>query len=136
MEREKSVFEPVYHLHGGVDTIIDEKGDSFIALRKVQWAKNRDVEPDESKAKYELRKWRFTPEGEVPNKGLTFLTEEGPHNCVIGLIENGFGKTKDVLLKLKERDDFRYSVETMYDDSEVSDSDGEYFDARELLLNE
>ena len=133
---DKVAFQPIYYLHGDIDTIIDEKGDSFVAFRKVQWARSMEAEKDESKAKYELRKWRVTPEGEVPNKGLTFLTEKGPHNCVTGLIENGFGDTKEILLKLKDRKDFKHAVETLYDDSEISDSNGEYFDAREILLNE
>ena len=64
------------------------------------------------------------------------MTEQGPHNCVIGLIENGFGNTKQILLKVKERKDFKEAVETLYDDSEISDLDGEYFDAREFLLND
>ena len=133
---EPKVFNPIYYLHDDIDTVIDEKGDSFIAFRKVQWARSRETEKDPSKAKYELRRWKVTPEGEVPNKGLTFMTEQGPHNCVIGLIENGFGNTKQILLKVKERKDFKEAVETLYDDSEISDLDGEYFDAREFLLND
>ena len=133
---ERAAFEPIYFLHGDIDTVIEEKGDTFTALRRVQWAKSKDAEPNPDKAKLELRKWRVTPGGEVPNKGLTFMTEEGPHNCVIGLIENGYGHTRDILLKIKDREDFKEAVETMYDDSDASDANGEYFDARELLLND
>lgn len=137
MSETKKAFEPIYFLHDEYDKVIDEKGSQFISLRKVQWAKSRDTEKDPSKANFELRRWRVDPElGETPNKGVVFLTEQGPHNCVTGLIEAGFGDTKEILLRLKERDDFRHSVETLYDNTEMSDSNGEFFDARELLLNE
>lgn len=137
MSEIKKAFEPIYFLHDEYDKVIDEKGSKFISFRKVQWAKSRDVEKDTNKANFELRRWRVDPEsGEVPGKGVVFLTEQGPHNCVTGLIEAGFGNTKEILLKLKERNDFRESVETLYDDTEMSDSNGEFFDARELLLNE
>jgi hypothetical protein len=130
-------FEPVYYLHDKLDQVIDERGSQFISLRKVQWAKDKSEEKDSSKAHLELRRWRIDPDrGEMPNKGVVFLTDEGPHNCVTGLIEAGYGRTKDCLLKLKEREDFREAVEHLYDDSDTSDSNGEFFDARELLLNE
>lgn len=137
MDGEKKAFEPVYFLHNGYDQIIDEKGSQFISFRQVQWAKDKSTEKDESKAHYELRRWRIDPEnGEVPSKGVVFLTEQGPHNCVTGLIEAGFGDTKECLLKLKERKDFRESVEHLYDECDMSDANGEFFDARELLLDE
>jgi hypothetical protein len=137
MESEKKAFEPIYFLHDGYDQIIDEKGSQFIALRKVQWCKDATTEKDPEKAHFELRRWRVDPEkGETPSKGVVFLTEDGPSNCVSGLIEAGFGDTKECLLKLKERDDFRDAVEHLYDESDTSDSNGAFFDARELLLNE
>lgn len=135
-KKEKPAFQPIYFLHDDIDTVVDERGDSFIALRKVQWARDSSAEPNSEKAKLEIRRWKASPEGEIPNKGLVFLTDEGPHNTVVGLIENGFGKTKDILLKLKERHDFRNAVESLYDESDTSDINGEYFDARELLLDE
>lgn len=125
---------PIYYLHGDTNIIVDEKGSQFIALRNVQWCSEGD-EKDESKAHYELRKWRVDADGkEVASKGVTFFSKEGVDNTVSELISNGFGNTKDILLKLKERKDFKNSVETMYDTDEGVV--GEYFDARELLLSE
>lgn len=134
MDGEK--FSPIYHLHDDIDTVLDEKGDQFIALRKVQWAGRNatTIEPDPSKAKFEIRRWRVTPEGEVPLKGVTFLTDEGPNDATIGLIKTGFGNTKDILLELKERDDFESSVKDIFNDTD-QETDGEYFDAREMLLS-
>lgn len=134
-DNKKSPFSPIYYLHDGIDTIVDEKGDQFIALRKVQWAKDSTTEKDPSKAKLELRRWRVTPEGEVPLKGAVFLTENGPHETVLGLLKNGYGYTKDVLLELKTRDDFNDTVKHIWDQTDdATDTDGEYFDIRSMLL--
>ena len=102
-------------------------------MRKVQWVQEGN-EPDPSKAKLELRKWRISPEGEErADKGFSFLTEEGPHELAKVLVNNGYGHTKDILLGLKSRDDFKESVEHLYDKEDIS-SDGEYFDMRSVLL--
>ena len=119
-----------FYMHDDVDEIFDEKGNMFLAMRKVQWCKP-GVEPDPNKAKLELRKWNMTQEGEIPSKGFSFLTDEGPNELVDVLISNGYGHTKDILLKLKEREDFDDIVKSIYDEV---DSDEEYFDARDVLL--
>ena len=123
-----------YYLHDGIDEVFDEKGQSFLALRKVQWC-SKGAEPDSSKAKLEIRKWVASPDGgkDIANKGCAFLTEEGPHELTKVLVKNGYGKTKDLLLEIKKRDDFKESVENLYTDDEKSD--GIYFDARSALLD-
>ena len=123
---------PIYFLHDDVDEVFEEKGNSFASLRKVQWAKEGDPS-DPSKAKLEIRKWYITGDGERPAKGFTFLTEHGPDDLVHSLINMGYGNTKDILLSLKNRKDFRDSVEHLYD-KETEEDDGEYFDARSALL--
>ena len=121
-----------FYAHDGMDEIFDEKGNVFLAMRKIQWCK-AGAEPDPDKAKLELRKWHMKPDGETPSKGFAFLTEEGPHELVNSLVSNGYGYTKDILLKLKERDDFEESVKGIYD--EVDHDSEEYFDPREALLS-
>jgi len=130
---DKSVsVKPV--LFDNIDEIFDERGSTFLAMRKVQWCQE-GKEPDESKAKLELRKWRMTPEGEErADKGFSFLTDDGPHELAKVLVKNGYGHTKDILLSLKDREDFKDSVEHLYDGEDVS-SDGEYFDMRSVLLS-
>lgn len=128
---EKS--SPIYFIHDDVDYIFEEKGNAFSAFRKVQWA-NQGSEPDVEKAKYEIRKWYAREDGEMAGKGFTFSTPEGPNELIKTMIEHGFGDTKEILLELKNRDDFKESVEHMYDEDDVED-DGEYFDAREALIS-
>ena len=112
--------------------IFDEKGNVFLAMRKVQWCKP-EVDPDPDKAKLELRKWHMHSDGETPSKGFAFLTDEGPHELANVLISKGYGHTRDILLKLKERDDFENVVKDIY--NEVDHNDSEYFDPREALLS-
>ena len=116
-----------------VDRIIDEKGSTFIALRLTQWCKEGQ-EPDKTKAKYELRKWRVGAEGERADKGVSFLTEEGLHEVPKAFIQEGFGHTKELLVELKKRDDFVESVNHLFDKED--ESSGEYFDIRNILLSE
>lgn len=115
----------------GLDIIVDEKGARFLSIRKVQWVKNGD-EPDKEKAKLELRKYTIDKDGtEIPGKGVSFLTDEGPHNLVHEMVKNGYGETKEVLLALKDREDFKDSVEHLFDNDEKNT--GEYFDMRKVL---
>lgn len=79
--------------------IIDERGNAVIALRQVSWF--------DKPSKLEIRKWRITPDGdERSDKGVPFLTEQGPHTLAEVLVENNFGDTNKILTSLSNRDDF------------------------------
>lgn len=119
-------------MFGGINNIFDEKGSTFLAIRKVQWVKE-GAEPDESKAKLEIRKWTVQDGKEVALKGCAFLTEEGPHNLVKAMIQEGYGNTKEVLTELKHRDDFKEAVEHLNDEEDFGE--GEFFDMRDILLS-
>ena len=115
---------------GELDSTIDENGSIFIALRKVQWVKNGE-DPDETKAKLDLRKYRVDENGdEIAGKGISFLTDDGPNELTKVLIHEGYGNTKEILKELKNRDDFVDSVEHI---NEEDTGSGEYFDMRQLL---
>lgn len=131
--KEKKDYGSIkYKIFDGMDNIFDEKGSTFLAMRRVGWYSADKPEPPIEKSKWELRKWQANEAGEdIPNKGFSFLTDEGPHDLAKLLVHNGYGHTKDILIELKDRDDFEESVKHMYDDN----IDGEeYFDARTALL--
>lgn len=89
-----------YKVNPDFDFTFDEKGNTFLALRKLSWGEGK---PE----KIELRKWYNSADGtETPNKGFTFLTEEGPHELTKVLVEQGFGYTDEILNGLKDREDF------------------------------
>lgn len=122
-----------YHIFKDYNIPFDEKGATCGTVRKVQWVKEGN-EPDESKAKIEIRKMYVNAESERTGKGYTFSTEEGPGELVVGLIDAGFGKTKDILRSVRKREDFLEAAKTINDDQDENDESGEIFDMRDLLL--
>jgi hypothetical protein len=114
--------------------VIEEKGNQFTALRKVQWLKEGE-DPDKSKGKLEIRRWIVEKDGtEKANKGVVFMTEEGPHQLAQILVNSNYGKTKELMKSIIKRDDFKDSINNLYDDDK-NDSDGDYFDMRDMLLS-
>lgn len=127
------VIKPV--MFDNLNEVFDEQGSTFIALRRVQWVRGEN-QPDKNKSKLELRKWRITPEGdERADKGFSFLTEQGPHELAKVLVHNGYGKTKDIITELAQRDDFVESVKHLDDKNIINSSGGEFFDIRKELIN-
>lgn len=122
----------LYHVFQDYNIPFDEKGNTVGTVRKVQWVKEGN-EPDESKAKVEIRKMYINDEGERAGKGLSFSTPEGPSELVEGMINAGFGRTKEILKAVRKRDDFLESAKTINEDDD-GNSDGEMFDMRDLLL--
>lgn len=120
------------HIFKDYNIPFDEKGATCGTVRKVQWVKEGN-EPDESKAKIEIRKMYVNSEGERVGKGYSFSTEEGPGELVVGLINAGFGKTKEILRAVRKREDFLEAAKTVNEDQDENGS-GEIFDMRDLLL--
>ena len=124
------------HVFEDFNIVFDEKNSTCGVIRRAQWIKDGD-EPDESKAKLEIRKIYNTSEGERSGKGYTFSTENGPDELVVGLIDAGFGQTSEILQHIKTRDNFKDAVQAIkFVNDDFIDEDGEIFDMRELLLNE
>ena len=121
-----------YHVFEDYNVAFDEKGSTYGTVRKIQWVKEGE-EPDETKAKIEIRKMYTQAEGERAGKGYTFSTPEGPGELVIGMIGAGFGDTKEILKAVRQRDDFLEAANTINEDDDDNTS-GEMFDMRDLLL--
>jgi len=126
-----AIFE--YHVNDEVDEVIDEKGNTVILFRKLAWGKGAE--------KLELRKWFVDINKETPSKGVTFLTEEGPHNLVHTFIKKGFGDTEKILTELKARDGFEDALSSVIGKKKVKEIkeqdavEGEavYYDPKEML---
>ncbi len=116
-----------YEIHDNFDYTIEEKGNTFIALRKLSWG---DSDP-----KFDIRKWYNTPDGERANKGVG-LSEEGMNELTSVLLSNGFGKTDEILEAIKDRSDFERSYDKVIKgvifDNEEEDT---FYDPREVLFN-
>ena len=71
-------------------------------------------------ASLEIRKWYNTADGgERASKGCTFLTEDGPNNLTHTLLGMGFGNTQRVLENIKDRPDFRQSLNTVLGENDT-----------------
>ena len=119
-----------YEIENGFDHVFDEKGNTFLALRKIQWGGKGDF-------KLDLRKWYINSNGEeTVGNGVSFLTEEGPHELAKVLVDNGFGHTGEILQGIYHRDDFEQCLENLRNGIDVMDNnDEDYYDPKEFLLD-
>jgi len=115
-----------------LDRIVDEKGSVFIALRKIAWGCGKDDNPEDLDipVKLDLRKYYNTDQGERMDKGVSFLTEEGPNELTKVLLEEGYGNTAQCLSVLLKRSDIKDAVNTITNGD--TEEEG-YYDPRELL---
>lgn len=117
----------------GINRIIEERGQQFLRLSQIAWNVADGEEVDPSKIKLDLRKFRTDSEGnEIMSKGVSFMTEEGPHELVHVMIEEGFGDTEKCIRLLKERKDFKSAANAAYGKHD-DESEDETFDLRDLL---
>ncbi len=120
-----------YEVDKEFDHVIDEKGNSFIALRKIQWGGKGDF-------KLDLRKWYISSTGEeTVGKGVSFLTEEGPHELAKVLVDNGYGHTNEILSGIYHREDFEECLQGLRDGVDIANNksnDEDYYDPEELLF--
>lgn len=123
-----------YHVFKDYNIPFDEKGSTVGTVRLIQWVKG-DSEPDESKAKLEIRKMYVNAESEKTGKGYTFSTPEGPGELIVGMIKAGFGDTKEILRAARTREDFLEAAQNINEEADES-NDGEMFDMRDLLLGQ
>ena len=78
-----------YTVNPDFDYTIDEKGNTFIALRQIDWGNKGEY-------KLDLRKYYASEDGETMSKGLSFLTEDGPNELTRVLIETGYGDDEEI----------------------------------------
>lgn len=81
--------EFVYTVDPDFDYTIDEKGNAFIALRKIDWGNTGNY-------KLDLRKYYASEAGETMQKGVSFLTEDGPNELTKVLLEQGYGNDDEI----------------------------------------
>jgi hypothetical protein len=116
----------------GINRIVEERGNQFIRFAQIAWkGEDEDCEPNE--IKYDLRKYTTDSDGkERMLKGVSFLSEEGPHELTHILLEEGFGNTEKIIDIVKTREDFKDAVKSSYGIYK-EDSDDGTFDLREII---
>ena len=116
-----------YAIDKDFDHTIDEKGNTFIALRKIAWG-------DSENYKLDLRKYYTTEDGERMNKGVSFLTDEGPNELARVLIDTGYGNAMDIAESIKNnRHDIMELLASDLDKIKAESNTGDFYDPRELL---
>lgn len=126
---------------GDIDRVVEEKGNTFIALRHMKWC---EASVDKE-FKLDLRKYYMNSEGgETVSKGISFATEEGPHELTRVLAEEGFGHTDEIIEAIKNRDDFMPSLVKALNGDDLSKvgvvdvseyQEEDYYDPRKDLLS-
>ena len=86
--------EFVYTVDPEFDYTIDEKGNTFYALRKIDWGNKGDY-------KLDLRKYYASETGETMNKGVS-LSDEGANELTRVLVETGYGDDSELANTLLE----------------------------------
>lgn len=117
-----------YTIHDDFDFIIEEKGNVFVALRKLTWGEKQ------SEPKYDIRKWYTSADKETAGKGVA-VSEEGLNELTSILLSQGFGNTEEILEAIKGRDDFEKSYDkvikgVVFD----NDEDNTFYDPKEVLF--
>lgn len=77
-----------YEIDPNFDFVLEERANTFIALRKIKWGSS-------DTAKLDIRKYRATEEGEMMMKGCS-LSDEGADELTRLLIQEGYGSDKDI----------------------------------------
>ena len=116
-----------YTVNPELDRIVEEKGNTYISFRKITWG----PEIDEEKEKLDIRKYYTNADGEeVVGKGVSFLTDEGPHELTKILLEEGYGHSDDIAEAIKNRDDYNDIVEAITNNDNKSEG---YFDPNRFI---
>ena len=115
----------------GIDRVIEEEGRTYLKLCELAWGYNADEDAPPEKIRLDLRKYTTDSSGnEKMLKGVSFMTEQGPHNLVHTMIEEGYGDTETIIDKIKTRDDFEKAVKSSYGEKDPEDDS---FDLRDIL---
>lgn len=77
-----------YETDPNFDYVLEERANTYVALRKIKWGKSEEFKVD-------IRKYRATEGGEMMMKGCS-LSKEGTDELANVLIKEGYGKDKDI----------------------------------------
>lgn len=127
----------IYTTDPDFDYTIDEKGNTFIALRKIDWNNKGEY-------KLDLRKYYASESGETMAKGVSFLTEDGPHELTKVLVETGYGDDNElaeaiikdrpyIAKRIKEELDNNQFYANRIDKLESTYEEDEFYDPEELI---
>lgn len=87
----------------GFDFVVQETGNTYVALRKVRWS-------EVGEPRYDIRKYVTQSDGsEMLMKGCS-LNNDGMKELTNILTREGFGDTCTIVENIKDRDDFALAL--------------------------
>lgn len=104
---------------------IESKGNFVTCLGNVSW--------NGGPHKLELRRWIIKGDEVVPQRGVTFSTEEGPHNLTEALVKMGYGNTAKLAVMLTEREDYASSTANVGEEEAEIDTSNDMYSIGDLL---
>lgn len=129
-----------YEVDPNYDYVLEERGNTYTALKKIRWGDNDHFSLD-------IRKWYATENGERMAKGCSLMTDEGANELTRVLISTGYGNDKEIASEICEnRPEL---VARIYDHiqnnstlkntiediivNQLADEEEEYHDLREVI---
>ena len=122
------------------DFVLEEKGNTYTALRKIKWG-------DKENYSLDLRKYYATEKGEQMAKGCSLMTKEGADELTKVLIMQGYGNDKSladdicnnrvelaarIYDNIQNNQNLKNTVEDIIV-NHLSEEDDEYFDLDEVI---
>lgn len=138
------MFKPEKPFHYDVDPnydfVLEERGNTYTALRKIRWGDKEDFSLD-------IRKYYATEEGERMAKGCSLMSKEGADELARVLIDTGYGDEKQLAKaicdnrvelaariydSIVENKDLKDTVEDIIV-NHLADEEEEYYDLNEVI---
>ncbi len=83
-----------------LENVFDHRDNNYLAIRRVAWNKQHP--------RLEIRRWYVNAdEEEVPSKGISFVTEQGPHQLTHLLLKLGYGDDDTIEAIMENRKKMR-----------------------------
>ena len=129
-----------YDIDPNYDFILEERGNTYTALRKIRWGDKEDFSLD-------IRKYYATEEGERMAKGCSLMSKEGADELARVLVDTGYGDEKQLAKaicdnrvelaariydSIVENKDLKDTVEDIIV-NHLADKEEEYYDLNEVI---
>lgn len=129
-----------YEVDPNYDYVLEERGNTYTALKKIRWGDNDHFSLD-------IRKWYATENGERMAKGCSLMTDEGADELTRILVSTGYGDDKELASEICSNrtelaariynnilniDDLKDTVESIIS-NQIADEEEEYHDLREVI---
>lgn len=129
-----------YDIDPNYDFVLEERGNTYTALRKIRWGDKEDFSLD-------IRKYYATEDGERMAKGCSLMSKEGADELARVLVDTGYGDEKQLAKaicdnrvelaariydSIVENKDLKDTVEDIIV-NHLADEEEEYYDLNEVI---